>query len=177
VILATSTFLIVFRILHILGGVVWVGSVFMIVVFLQPAGAALGPAAAPFLMELLGTRKLVNRIIEIGTVTVVAGAFLYWHDWHAYGSFNGFVQSRFGEVLTIGALCAIAALLVGVFGSRPTVQKLVALGRQAAQAEGPPPPEVAAAIPVQQQRLKTLARVSFVLLVITVLAMSTARYW
>jgi hypothetical protein len=174
--LATSWYVIVFRVLHILGGVIWVGSVFMIVAFIQPSGAAIGPAASPFLLELLGTRKLVDRIIAIGAVTIVAGGFLYWHDWQAFGK-GDFLNSAFGTALTVGALAAIAAFLVGVFGSRPTVRRLVSLGRQVAQVEGAPSPEVAAEIPRLQQRLKTLARVSFVLLVIAVLAMSTGRYW
>jgi uncharacterized membrane protein len=175
--LATSAYLVGFRILHILAGVAWAGSVFMIVAFIQPSSAAIGPAAAPFLLELLGTRKLVDRIIAIGAVTIVAGGFLYWHDWQLYGSLSGFTRSRFGLALTIGGLAAIAAFLIGVFGSRPTTQRLVGLGRQLVDSEGAPPPEVAAEIPRQQHRLKILARLSFVLLVIAVIAMSTARYW
>ena len=40
------------RIVHIVTGVIWVGSLFVVVVFVQPSAATLGPAGAPFMSEL-----------------------------------------------------------------------------------------------------------------------------
>ena len=34
--------------------------------------------------ELLGKRRLIDRIIGIGVITVIAVLFLYWHDWHLF---------------------------------------------------------------------------------------------
>jgi hypothetical protein len=53
---------------------------------------------------------------------------------------------------------------------------MLALGRQAAEAGGPPSPEVGAEIAAIQQRLKVAARVSFGLLVVAVALMATAQY-
>ena len=58
--LASDAFMVVFRIVHILAGVAWVGSVFLLVVFVQPSAAAIAPASAPFMNELLGRRRLVD---------------------------------------------------------------------------------------------------------------------
>ena len=69
------------------------------------------------------------------------------------------------------------ALLVGIFGTRPGVNRLMALGAQAAQSEGPPPAEVAEEIQGLQARLKIYARTSLAFLAVAVLAMATARYW
>lgn len=52
----------------------------------------------------------------------------------------------------------------------------MALGRQVAELGAPPTPEVGAEMGAIQARLKVAARVSLGLLVIAVLAMSTARY-
>jgi uncharacterized membrane protein len=174
---ATSTFWIVFRTLHIAAGVAWAGSVFLFVVLIQPSAAAIGPAAAPFMMELLGKRKLVSWLLSLAGTTIVAGLFLYWKNWQDYGSLGDFVSSRFGLVLTIGAVAAIAAFLIGLFGTRPNVARLLGLAARAAASEGGPPPEVAQEIPKVQERLKVLARASFALITVTVLAMATARYW
>ena len=174
--LATSWYMVVFRILHILAGVVWVGSVFLFVVYVQPTAAAIGPAAGPFMAEFLGERRVVDGIIVAAEVTVVAGLFIYWHDWHIYASFGDWIGSTFGAVLTIGALCAIAALGIGMSVTRPNVRRLMALGRQVAESGAPPTPEVGAEMGAIQARLKVAARVSLGLLVIAVLAMSTARY-
>lgn len=174
--LAASAFMVIFRIVHILAGVLWVGSVFLMVVYLQPAAAAIAPAGAPFMAELLGKRKLVDGIVTLAVITVVGGLFLYWRDWHIYPSFGDWISSTFGVVLTIGALAAIAALGVGLSVTRPSARRLMALMGQVAASGAPPAPEVAAEMGAIQARMKTAARISLVLLVIAVLGMATARY-
>ncbi len=174
---ATSTFMIVFRILHIAAGVAWAGSVFLFVVLIQPSAAAIGPAAGPFMMQLLGKRKLVSWLLSLAGTTIVAGLFLYWKDWHDYGGLGDFVSSRFGLALTLGAGAAIAAFLIGLLGTKPNVARLLDLAARAAASEGGPPPEVAQESPKVQARLKVLARTALALIAVAVLAMSTARYW
>lgn len=64
-----------------------------------------------------------------------------------------------------------------MFVTRPNVLRLLALGTQAAEAGGPPPPELAAEIARTQARLKVFARATLGLIALSVLAMATARYW
>jgi uncharacterized membrane protein len=178
--IAAQWFYIVFRIFHSGAGVAWVGSVYFLVVFVQPTSAAIGPAAAPFMTHLLGVRRLVDRIIGLAAVTILAGLILYLKDMNYVGGFGDWIGSSQGLVFTIGGLAAIAALAVGVFGTRPAVQQLLAVGGQIAQAShdgGVPPPELGAQVPVLQAKTKVLARVSFALLVVSVIAMATAKYW
>ena len=174
--IASQTYMVVFRIVHILAGVFWVGSVFLFVVYLQPSAAAVGPAGAPFMGELLGKRRLVDGIIGMAIISVTAGLFLYWHDWHLFGSFNVWIQSTWGKTFTVGGLAAITALAIGVFVTRPNVMRFLALGRQVAASGAPPTPEVGAEMGAIQHRLKVYARASLALLVVAVLAMSTAKY-
>jgi hypothetical protein len=176
VIASTDWATVVLRLLHIVAGAFWVGSVFLLVTFIQPSAASIGPSGAPFMTELLGKRRLVDRIIGLGVVTVLAGLVLYWNDWHDYPSFADWFDTTFGKSLTIGALCAIAALAVGVLVTRPGVQRMMSLGRQVADSDGPPSPEIGAELGSIQQRLKVAARISFALLVVAVVLMSTARY-
>ena len=174
--LAAGPYVIVFRIVHIMAAIAWAGSVFLFAVFIQPSVAAIAPAGAPFMGELLGKRKLVDRLIALGTITVIAGLFLYWHDWHDFGSWGNWIGSRFGVTMTIGAVFAIAALGTGIFGTRPNVIRLLSMGRQAAEGGGPPPPELAAEIGRTQVRLKILGRTGLGLIAVAALAMSIARY-
>lgn len=172
--LATSAYMIVFRIVHIVAGVAWAGSLVLLVNFIQPSAKAIGPAAGPFMMELLGKRRVINAILGMAAVTILGGLFLYWHDWHLYDDgFSGFVKSRFGLVITIGAVLAIVAFLIGLFAVRPRVERMVALNRQAAAAGEPPPPEV----PKLQGELRQLSLTGFTLVTLAVIAMATARYW
>ena len=174
--LAAAPYMIVFRIVHVLAGIFWAGSVYMLVLFVQPSVAAIAPAGAPFMAELLGKRKLVDALIGLGSTTVVGGLFLYWHDWQLAGSFGTWVGTRFGATLTVGAVAAILALAIGVLGTRPNVVRLLAIGRSVAESGGPPSPELAAEIARTQNRLKTFARISLGLIVVAALAMALARY-
>src|SRR5215210_447576 len=144
--IAADVTMIVLRVIHITAGVAWAGSVFLFVVFVQPSAAAIGPPGAPFIAELLGRRRLVDRLLLFGAVTIAGGAVLYWRAWDAAGSLGDWIGSRFGAVLTVGAAAAVAAFLIGLFGTRPSVQRLLALGRQIAGAEGLPAPELSAEV-------------------------------
>jgi hypothetical protein len=177
VIAATDVFMLIFRIIHIAAGVAWVGSVFFLATFVTPTAAAIAPAGAPFMMELLGKRKLVDRLLVLAGTTIVGGLVLYIRDMDDFGGFGNWISSSYGFVLTIGALAAITGFLIGLLGTRPAVLQMVALGQQIAQSEGPPPPELAAQMPPLQERLKGLARITLGLLTFSVLAMATARYW
>jgi uncharacterized membrane protein len=173
--LATDAYLVLLRIVHILTGVIWVGSLFVVVVFVQPSAAALGPVGAPFMSELR-RRGFVDVVFVDAVFTVVAGAFLYWHDWHRYQGFGDWLASTFGRALTVGALLAISGLVVAAVLTRPTIGRLVSLGKQIAESDGSPKPETAARIGSLQRRLVVAERVSFSLVLLAVVAMSSARY-
>lgn len=174
---ALSTFMLVFRTIHILGGVIWVGGVSLVVMFIQPSASAIGPAAGPFVQELLGKRKLPVRLLGVGAITIVAGLLVYWHDWQASGSLGDWVGSRFGAVLTVGAGLAIVAWLIGLLAIKPAIARALALGAEIASAGSPPPPEKLAEAQRLQARSRSLAQLILVLLVLAVLAMASARYW
>ena len=175
--LATSVYVEVFRVVHILGAIGWGGAVFMIVFFLQPTAKAIGPAAGPFMAELLGKRRLVSVVLWIAAATIVAGGFLYWHDWQTVGSLGDFLGIRFGLALSLGAISALIAFFIGMLATKPAVDRLLSLGAQAAQAGGPPPPELGQQIQDAQAHARTLAKVNFAFVAFAALAMSTARYW
>jgi uncharacterized membrane protein len=173
--LATDTFMVLLRIVHIGTGVVWVGSLFVVVFFVQPSAATLGPAGMPFMSELR-RRRFVDVVFIDAVFTVIAGAFLYWHDWHLYPSFSDWTSTTFEKALTVGALLAISGLAVAGSVTRPTIRRLVKLGTQVAESGGPPSPETAARIGGLQHRLVVAERVSFALVLLAVVAMSLARY-
>jgi hypothetical protein len=80
-----------------------------------------------------------------------------------------------GVGLTVGALLAVAGLVVAATVTRPTIGRLVTLAGQASD-QGPPSAERTAAVGALQQRLAVAERVSLVMLVLAVVAMSSARY-
>ena len=175
--LGMSIYLIVFRVVHILGAIAWGGAIFLFVVFVQPSAAAIAPAGAPLVRQLLGPRRMVDWIVRIASATILGGAFLYWHDWQAYGSLGDFLGSAFGLSLTIGALAALLAFGIGLAVTRPNVERMLALGAQIAQGGGEPTAEQAQEMQATQARLKMAARVSLGLIAVAAFEMATARYW
>lgn len=176
-VLGTSVYLIVFRVLHVLLAIAWGGSVFLLVFFLQPTAKAIGPAAGPFMRELLGTRRLTDWVLRIAGATIVAGGFLYWHDMQAYGGLGDFLGSAFGDAITAGAIAALVAFGIGIFATAPTLERMLAVGGQVAQAGDQAPPELVQELGGLQARGRTLAKWNFALVTLAAFAMATARYW
>jgi hypothetical protein len=175
--LAIDWTVLIFRLIHITAGVWWAGSVFLFVVFVQPSARAIAPAGAPFMMELLGKRKVADRLLQLGGVTILAGLVLYWIDWHDMASLGDFVTSGRGLGITIGAVSAIVAAGIGATATRPTAERFLALAREAGASGGPPPPETAQQMQQLQSKLTMLAKVNLGFVTIAVLCMATARYW
>jgi uncharacterized membrane protein len=103
----------VFRVVHILAAIAWGGAVFLFVVYIQPSAAAIAPAGAPFIRELLAKRRMVDGILTLASTTILGGAFLYWHDWQLTGTFGDWVESTYGAWLTVGAIAALGAFSSG----------------------------------------------------------------
>jgi hypothetical protein len=175
-VLGLDVYMVVFRVIHIGVGVAWAGSVFFLVVFVQPSAKAIAPAGAPFIAELVGRRRLVDRLLAMGAVTIVAGLFVYVRDMNDHGGFADWLGTSFGLGLTLGAVAALIAFGVGLFGTRPATMRMLALGRELAAAD-PPPPEVAEEFRRIQTRAGALAKVNLTFVTIAVLLMATARYW
>lgn len=174
---AGDAYVLVLRILHVMGGIAWGGAIFVFVFFLQPTAKTVGPAAGPFMRELLGRRRIVDVVLWIATTTIVAGLLLYWEDWRQFKTFGGFLGEPFGLWLTIGAISAIVAFTIGLFGTKPTIDRVLALGARMVAAGESPPPELAAELQAMQARARTLAKTNLVFVTIAAFAMSTARYW
>jgi uncharacterized membrane protein len=174
--LATAPFMIVFRLLHIVAGSLWVGSTFLFVGFIGPSAAEVGPSAGPILHAAVKKRKVVKVITGLAITTVVAGWVMWLRDMNQVG-FGDWVTSSFGLVLTIGAVLATITAFVGVLGVGRNVERLVDLGAVVAVNGGPPSPEQQFEIDHLGAEIEKHGKLDLVLLLGAVIAMSTARYW
>lgn len=156
------------RAIHIVGGVLWVGGVVFVTLFLLPATQALGPAAQPMMQFIMGRRKLSIYLMVLGLITTLAGALLMARN--VSGSNGVWARSAMGIGMSIGAASAILALIVGLTVNMPAAKRL-----------GPPKPGAAPITDEQRAalmgRIALGSRIVFVLLVIAALLMATARYY
>lgn len=164
----------VLRLVHIIGGIVWVGSGVYAAFFLIPALAA-NRQVMPAVMEGLQKRRAFIILPTAGLVTILAGTWLLWID--SAGFAESYMQTGPGRTFSIGGTAAIIALILQVFVARPTGVKL---GKIAAQLAASPAPTERDRLNAQAERLRgrnmmaTLAAVFFGLLAAS--AMAVARY-
>jgi uncharacterized membrane protein len=170
-------FMLVFRFLHIVCGVLWVGSAFLFTAFLGPAAAEVAPTAGPLFGVLVHKRKVPQVIEGLGAVTVLAGWIMWLRNMNDYGGLGNWLDSTFGLVLTIGAVFATIAFFVGWLLVGNNVERLVAVGEQVAAGGGQPTPEQGAEMGRIQHTLMVAGKTDLVLLVVAVGCMATARYW
>ena len=156
------------RAIHVVGGVLWVGGVVLVTLFLMPATQALGPAAQPVMQFIMGKRKLPVYFMTLGIATTLAGLLLMMRDMSLT---NGlWSRTPMGIGISIGAAAALLALVVGMAVSAPAAKRL-----------GPPKPGAAPITDEQRaalmKRLSVSSRATFVFLCIAALFMATARYF
>jgi hypothetical protein len=175
--IAASVYMLIVRLIHILAGIFWVGSVAIFTLFVTPAAADVGPAAGPLIANLVAKRRVLRAVAGSGIVTVAAGAFAYWHDWQASGSLGNFLDHAYGVVLTIGAISALVALSIGLSIVLPGVEGAVRLGGQIAAAGDGASAEMREQLGAVQRRNKRASRTVLAFLVLAAAAMATAQAW
>jgi uncharacterized membrane protein len=175
-VVAAGVYVLVFRLIHILGGIFWVGSVALFTLFVAPAAAEVGPGAGPLVANLVVKRRVVRFIVAAGATTIVAGGFMYWHEWDAAGSLGAFLETDYGRALTSGAVLAVIAFAIGVSIVMPGVEDAVRLGSRMAASNGAPG-EGIERFQALQTRNRRASRTVLTLLVLSSAAMATAQAW
>lgn len=107
-------------------------------------------------------------------LTVLAGGFLY------YRLFSGnwrLVSTGPGIGFTIGAIAGILLFLEGFLLVKPRAERMAKLGAEIQSAGGPPSAARTAELESIQTEIHNLGKYEFVLLLIAMLTMATARYW
>ena len=166
--------LLVLRLVHVLGGIFWVGSALFMAIFLFPALASAGPAAGQ-VMGAMQRRRIFVVLPVVAVLTVLSGVRLMQLTSNGFSA--AYFNSPSGRVFAWGGTFAIAAFLIGMLIARPTGLKLARLSAL------PPSDDTAE----QQHRNAERARlqrlvmvfgvVNLALLLAAAAAMATARYF
>jgi hypothetical protein len=122
-----------------------------------------------------GTPQIADLHDVHKPVTVLAGAILFWFS--SGGFTPAWMASGPGIGFTIGSVAALVAFFVGGLGIGPTSAEMGALGGQIAASGNGPTRQQAAKMQTLEKRLSIVERVDFIMLVIAMLTMATARYW
>ena len=167
--------IIVLRLVHVLGGIFWVGAGLFNLFYLGPAMVAAGPAAVGPIMATFKRRRMFVVMPAAAVLTLLSGLRLMMIQ--SSGFEAAYFQTGMGRTLALGGTSAILAFLIGVTVAMPAQARMGALGPQIAAA-----PDDATRTPLQARMGRLQRRVAFVtplvttLLVLAAVCMAIARY-
>ena len=165
---------IVLRLVHVLGGIFWVGSVTFNAAFLLPTLAGLGPAAGP-VMAGLQRRRMTTILPTVAVLTILSGLRLMQIG--SAGFDGDYFSSGPGMAYLGGGLLGIAGFVIGMAFTRPAMARAGAL---AAQLPGAPDEAARAALGAEVARLRARGTksnsVMLTLVTLAAVAMAVARY-
>ncbi len=159
------------RLIHMFAGVLWVGTAFFFILFLEPTIEAAGADGGKFMQRLMQTRLAVTLSIA-STLVVVSGLIMYWVA--SGGLQAAWIGSRAGIGLTIGGVAGVLAFVIGLLVQGPASARIAAVQKEIQAAGGPPSPAQMAAIGAQQKRISDGSRWGAVLMVIALIGMAIA---
>jgi uncharacterized membrane protein len=166
--------LLVLRLVHILGGIFWVGSLMYTTFFLVPVVKS-SPAVAGQVMAGLQKRRLFIVLPTVALLTIASGIRLLWIA--SAGFEESYLSTSMGRAFSAGAGAAIIAFLLSMLVSRPA---FVHVGRLAASLATTTDEAGRQRITAEMQRLNQRAAVAngivVALLLFTAAGMATARY-
>ena len=121
--------LLVLRLVHILGGLFWVGAGLFTTFFLAPALKASGPAAGGAVMGHLLKRHMMTIMPIVALLTILSGIRLMWI---VSAASPHWFQHAQGHTYSVAGALSIIAFLTGIFVVRPTMNKAGRLSQSAA---------------------------------------------
>jgi uncharacterized membrane protein len=166
-----NALMIVLRLLHIVGGVFWVGTAIFTRFFLVPSVAATAESGQAFMRHLTTRTGLTRRVTLASYLTVVSGAILYWID--SQGFTSAWQSSGAGVGFGLGALAGLVGFGYGqIVGRNATL-----IGKLGSEIQGKPTPEQIAALDQARRKMSSASAVSTAFLIASLVFMASARYW
>lgn len=164
--------LIVLRLIHVVGGIFWVGTSLFSFFFLMPAMMKAGPTVAGPVMAGLQQRKMMTWLPVVAILVMLSGIRLMMIA--SAGSADWF-QHRVGHAYSVSGALAILAFVIGFTVNRPAMVKAGKLGQAAASD--------ASSRAALQEEIRKLQRRSYVgtmivtwMLILSAAGMAVARY-
>jgi len=149
----------------------WVGIVFMLYLFIIPAVNSMGPDGGKFMQAMAKTKNFPAFISAITGLAILSGIILF-----AKISGPGFMSTKYGMVLALGAVTGLIAFIIGSFVNRPSLKRIGVIGEEIAKAGSAPSQEQSQEIGRLRGKLASGIKWMTLLLTISLLAMTSAKF-
>jgi uncharacterized membrane protein len=166
------TITIILRLIHILAGIFWVGTAFLLAGFLAPTMRATGPEGGRFIGHLMQQRRLQLFIGLAVGLTILSGLVMYARI--AASTHGAWARTAPGMAYGVGAAAAILGAFTGFTVSGAAGRRMAAIGGSIGPAG--PSAEQQAEMHRLQERIGLGTRLSAGFLAVAAGAMAVARY-
>ena len=162
------------RLIHIVCGVYWAGTLLFLATLLQPSVADAGPDGAKVTQALM-RRRFLEIVPIMAALTILSGIELLRR---VSGGFSAdWFGTTAGLTLSTGAVSSLIAFTIGMSILRPSAKRAGPLAQQAQHlAEGPERDAAMAEVQRLRRRMAVGGRWVAALLFIAVLSMAAFRY-
>jgi uncharacterized membrane protein len=169
-----SALFLLMRLLHVVLGVFWVGTLIFVATLLMPSVRDTGPDGGKVMFALM-KRGYMSVIPVVALVTLLSGFWLYWQDMLAGG--DTWAGSMSARIFGAGGLAALVAFGIGISVVRPNAVKLSAI-MESLQSTPEGPARAALMAEMNGPRAKMAAATPWAagLLAVATACMAVARY-
>jgi uncharacterized membrane protein len=165
--------LLVLRVIHVLGGIFWVGSALFTTIFLMPAIATAGGNAGAVL-GVMRQRGLLTVLPVVALLTMASGLRLLWI---MSGGFSGaYFRTGTGSTFAAAGVAAVVSFLISFLIARPAAIRSGELGGTLAGATVEQRPGITLKMEMLRRRAAVASAVVIVLLTLASVGMAVARY-
>jgi uncharacterized membrane protein len=164
--------LVVLRLIHVLGGIVWVGSTFFSFVWLLPSIIKAGPAGGQVMVNLQ-KRHFMTVLPIVAILTILSGVRLM--QIVSSGFSGNYFASPMGRGYAISGLIAFVAFLIGMLVARPATVRMAKLQHSAAS-DQTSKQMIQTEIKALQSRAAMAGTVVMVMLLLAAAGMAISRY-
>lgn len=169
-----SNELLVLRLVHILGGIFWLGSGLFTTFFLIPALGRVGPAAAGPVMGALQQRRLFTILPVVALLTILSGLRLF--QIVSVDFAPTYMASRTGQTYLWSGIAAVVAFVLSILVARPAAVRAGQLGASLGSLPEEQRTGRAAEVERLKRRTELASIVAMVLLSGAAAGMAVARY-
>ncbi len=168
-----NLFFLILRVIHILGGVFWVGAAFLLAGFIGPAVQATAPEGGKVMQHLLARTRYNQAMAWASSLTVLTGLLLLER---VSGGFQGpWMASGTGMVLTVSGALGVVAYLHSLFTIARSNARMAQIARAVQATAGPPTEAQWDELGALQAKAARNGRITALMLLLVVIGMAAAR--
>lgn len=168
-------YLLVLRLVHVLTSFAWAGGSATFFLFVEPTAKALAPNGMEFVQYMVKKQRFSIFMVVTSTLTVLSGALLLWQ--FASGRWADYISTGPGLGFILGSVAGVVVYAIGMLGVNPRAKRMAEIGAAIQAAGGPPTPDQGAELQKLDKEMSTFSRIDFILVVLSLALMGTARYW